>query len=143
MSIAATLIATVAGAIGVTAFGWPYRSPEQATSQAAPMSTIVGKVPAAAIGATATINAPSRELVSRDLGRKRRPASLAAFYPRQRRGARGAGTILAPHQHDECFGKFRLGLEGGDEGVFRVHYDVVHLALVLEANGEFHRRSPL
>src|SRR5262249_45243419 len=108
MSIAATPTATVAGAIGATAFGWPYRSLEQATSQAAPMSTIVGKVPAAAIGATATINAPSRKLVSRALRRKRRPASLAAFYPRQRRVACVAATILSPHIHDECFGKFRL-----------------------------------
>ena len=51
------------GAIGATVCGWLSRLPEQATSQAAPMSTIAGKVLAAAIGATATINAPTRKLV--------------------------------------------------------------------------------
>jgi hypothetical protein len=69
--------------------------------------------------------------------------SLAAFRPRQRRVPRVATPILSAHIHDLGFGIFRLGFEGGDQGIFRVHHDVVHLALMLEANGEFHRRIPV
>jgi hypothetical protein len=69
--------------------------------------------------------------------------SLAAFRPRQGWVPRVAPPILSAHIHDLGFGIFRLGLEGGDQGIFSVDHDVVHHAFMFEANGEFHRRIPV
>src|SRR5262245_42986271 len=68
-------------------------------------------------------------------------ASLAAFAACEGRMPVVAATILRTNIHDLRFWMFCLGLQGGNKRVFGLRDDVVYLPLVLEPDGEVHRRN--
>jgi hypothetical protein len=53
-----------------------------------------------------------------------------------------AATILWANVHDQRLRVFGLSLQGGDERILAVHYNVVHLPFVFEPDGEVHRDDP-
>jgi hypothetical protein len=53
-----------------------------------------------------------------------------------------APPILRADVHNERVRLLTLGLQGGDQRVFAIHHDVMHLALQLQPDGESHAHGP-